>query len=275
MAVVLVDLQLQRRNLREHDVGKTRFDQLLDAGARAVGQHELDQLVAHALGGYDVDAIGHVGDSLGGVRSDAEPQLRDETHGTHHAQRIVVEGLPRVDRRAQHAFGEIVRPAERIDEFEVGHAQRHRVDGEIAARQVALQRVAVVHLGLARIGIIRVGPVCGDLHLHLGAVGAPAHGPERAELAAHIPEPVMAPPLEDRFELVGTRRCAEIQIVRFSVQQQIAHRSSDQCQFIPSFGEQTPQFNGLRPHLEVHCHPFKAKKFSIDISIPLPHLHKI
>ena len=68
--------------------------------------------------GDDFDAIDHVGQRFGGFRLDAEAELRHETHGAHHAQRIVVERLPRIDGGTQHAFGQIVRTAERIDEFE-------------------------------------------------------------------------------------------------------------------------------------------------------------
>ena len=46
----------------------------------------------------------------------------------HHAQRIVVKRLARIDRRAQHALGQIVRAAERIDE--ASSFGRHERAGE-------------------------------------------------------------------------------------------------------------------------------------------------
>ena len=132
----------------------------------------------------------------------------------------------------QHAFGQIVRTAERIDEFEFRNTQRHRVDGEIAAGKIAFQRVAVIDFRLARVGVVRVGTVGGHLHFHLGAVLTPAHRAERAEFAAHIPEAIMPKTAQNMLKLLGTRRCAEIQIMRFAMQQQAADRTPDQCQFV-------------------------------------------
>ena len=147
VAVVFVDLQLQGRNFREDDVRKTGFDQRLKAGARTVGEQQFGQFVAHTLGGYDVDAVAHRGNRLGRVRRDTEAQLGHESHGAHHTQRIVVKGLSRIHRRAQHALGQITGTTERVHELQVGHAQSHRVDGEVAAGQVALKRVAIIDLG--------------------------------------------------------------------------------------------------------------------------------
>ncbi len=240
MTVMLVDLQLQCRNLGEHDIRQSGIDQRLDAGARTIGQQHLDQFIANALGGNDFYAIDHVRQRLGGFRRDAETQLRHETHGAHHAQRIVVERLPRIDGRTQYALGQIVGTAERIDEFQLGHTQRHRVDGEITTGQIALQGIAVVHLRLAGIRIIRIGTVCGDLNLHLRAVLTAPHRAERAELAAHVPKSVMSETTKDMLELFGARRCAKIQIMRFAMQQQIADGTSHQRQFIAFRGEHAP-----------------------------------
>ena len=202
VAVVFVDLQLQGWNFREEDVRKTGFDQRLKAGARTVGEQQFGQFVAHTLGGYDVDAVAHRGNRLGRVRRDTEAQLGHESHGAHHTQRIVVKGLSRIHRRAQHALGQITGTTERVHELQVGHAQSHRVDGEVAAGQVALKRVAIIDLGLTRVRIVRVRAIGGDLHLDLGAVRAAAHGTQRAELAPHVPEAVMPPPAQYRLELL-------------------------------------------------------------------------
>ena len=51
--------------------------------------------------------ISHRGNRLGRVRRDTEAQLGHESHGAHHTQRIVVKGLSRVHRRAQHALGPV------------------------------------------------------------------------------------------------------------------------------------------------------------------------
>ncbi len=269
MPVMLIDLQLQGGNLREHDVGQTGLDQRLDTRTRPVGQQHLDQLITHTLGRYDADAVDHIGNRLGGLRLDTEPQLRHEPHRTHHAQRVVVEGLPRIDRGAQHALGQIVRAPERVDELQVGHAQRHRVDGEITPGQIPLQRVAVADLRLTGVGIVDIRAVRRHLDLDLGAVGAAAHGPQRAEFPPHIPEAVAPPTAQDRLELLRARGRAEIEVMGTTVQQHIPHRTTDQRQLIPLIGEQTAQLDGFRPHFETHAHPF-GRRIIAPTSIPSP-----
>ena len=133
VAMVFVDLQFERGDFREHDVCQPGFHQGFDACSRTVGQQCLDQFVAHALRGDDADTIGHVVHRLGSFRFDAESELRHESHRTHHAQRIVVKRLTRVDRRAQYAFGQIVGAAEGVDEFQFRHAQCHGVHSEVSA----------------------------------------------------------------------------------------------------------------------------------------------
>ena len=44
---------------------------------------------------------------------------------------------------------------------------------------------------------------------------------------------------QNMLKLLGTRRCAEIQIMRFAMQQQVADRTPDQCQFIAFRSEHT------------------------------------
>ena len=91
MTMMFVNFELQCRNFREDDIRETGINQRFDTCARAIGQQHFDQFVAYALGGNDFNAINHVSQRFGGFRFDAEAQLRYETHGTHHAQRIVVE----------------------------------------------------------------------------------------------------------------------------------------------------------------------------------------
>ena len=48
--MMFVDFELQCRNFREDDIGKTGIDQRFDTCARAIGQQQLDQFVAHTFG---------------------------------------------------------------------------------------------------------------------------------------------------------------------------------------------------------------------------------
>ena len=240
MTMMFVNFELQCRNFREDNIRKTGIDQRFDTCTRAIGQQHFDQFVAYALGGNDFDAIDHVGQRFGGFRFDAEAQLRHETHGTHHAQRIIVERLARIDRGAQHALGQIVRAAERVDEFQFRHTQRHGVHREIAAGKITFQRVAIIDFRLARVGVIRVGTVGRYLNLHFRAILTTAHRAQRAEFASHIPKSVTPETAQNMFKLLRTRRCAKIQIMRFAMQQQVPDRTSHQRQFIAFFGEHTP-----------------------------------
>ena len=93
----------------------------------------------------------------------SRPKPGDEARRAQHPQRVVAERDLGRQRRAQPAGGEVGQPVEGVDELEVGEAQRHGVDGEVAPRQVDLDGVAERHLGLARVGRVDLGPVGGDL----------------------------------------------------------------------------------------------------------------
>ncbi len=114
--VVLVDLEAQRGQLGQHVVGQPGVDEDLETVPRARRDQQLAQLVADPLGADDRDPVGHVDDrgTRGGIHREA--QLGGEARGPHHAQRVVVERLPRVHGRAQDAGGEVREPVERVDE---------------------------------------------------------------------------------------------------------------------------------------------------------------
>ena len=254
---MFVDFQLQRGNLRQHDIGEPGFHQRLHSGARPGRQQHFDQFVAYALGGDDADTLGHFGDRLRGLRLDAKSQLGDETNRAHHAQRIVIKGLTRIDGRAQHALGQVVRAAERIDELQIRYAQRHGVHREIAPRQIPFQRIAVIDFRFARIRIIRVASVRGHLDLYRRAVRPAAHGAERAEFAAHIPETVVSPCPQDMFKLLRPGRRAEIKVVGFAMQQQVTYRTSHESQLIAFIREHMTQLYRFWPDFEIQRAPFR------------------
>ena len=92
-----------------------------------------------------------------------EAELGDEPGRAHHPQRVVAEGDAGRDRGADDAGREVVDAAEVVDELAGRQPHGHRVDGEVAAGQVALERVAEAHLRLARRRVVLVGAVRGDL----------------------------------------------------------------------------------------------------------------
>ena len=94
-----------------------------------------------------------------------EPEAGDEARRPQHAQRVVGERDVGRERRAQPALREVDRAVERVDEQRVGQAQRHRVDREVAAREIGLDVVAEHDLGLAALGVVHVGAERRDLAL--------------------------------------------------------------------------------------------------------------
>ena len=81
---------------------------------------------------------------------------------------------------------------------------------------------------------------------------------------------------QDRLELVGMGRSAEIEVVGTPVQQQVTHGAAHQRQLVPASREQVSKFNGFRPNFEIHTRPFhKYYRFYAYSSIPLPHLHTV
>ena len=82
-------------------------------------------------------------------------------------------------RRAQPVRGEVDGAVERVDEHRVGQAQRHRVDGEVAPREIGLDVVAEDDLGLAALRAVHVGAEGRDLARHAVDVRA-----DRAEARA-------------------------------------------------------------------------------------------
>lgn len=61
---------------------------------------------------------------------------------------------------------------------------------------------------------------------------------------------------QDRLELVGMGRSAEIEVVGTPVQQQVTHGAAHQRQLVPASREQVSKFNGFRPNFEIHTRPF-------------------
>jgi hypothetical protein len=61
VAVVLVGLKAEGGNFGQHELGEARVHQQVHADPGLCPADELDQFVAHPLGGNDGDAFGHAG----------------------------------------------------------------------------------------------------------------------------------------------------------------------------------------------------------------------
>ncbi len=239
--MVLVALQGQRRQLRQHDGGEAGIDEQGQPEPGVRRAHQLDQLVAHPLRGDDLDPLGHVAHRADHRVVDGEAELRREPGGPHHPQRVVGERVLRPARCLDHAVGEVDHAAVRVFEVSARHPHRHRVDGEVPAAQVAGERVAEVDDRLARGGVIGLGPVRRHLDHEVALAAA-----DRPEVAPHVPVRV-APLLEDLLGLLGPGRRREVEVVVLPTEHRVAHRPTDQRQLVPSGFEQPAQLVDDRP----------------------------
>ena len=103
-------------------------------GAGAVGGHDALELAEHALGRDALDPGGVAAGRGGGGRVDLEIELGHEADGAQRAQRVVGErGL------GDHAHRprlEVGAAAVRVEQLAAAQRLGHRVDGEVARREV-------------------------------------------------------------------------------------------------------------------------------------------
>ena len=124
---------------------------------------------------------------------------------------------------------EVLDSVERIDQYQAGQAERHRVDGEIPAREVGLDIVTEPDLGLAGVGQVGLRPVRGDLETATGVLEP--NGPEPLSLGPHRLREVR----DERLDLVGGGIRGEIDVhvrIRFDAAgppgDAVAHRTPDE-----------------------------------------------
>ena len=208
-----------------------------------IDDEQLVEFVADALGRHDLEPgrqLTHRLDQFGRRR-----QLvpGDEAGGTQHPQRVVAEADLRSDRRAQYTGREIDRAVERVDQrgrvVVAGQLQRHRVHGEVAARQVGLDLVGEHDVRFARFVGVGLGPEGGDLVDPLEPGLVVAHlGADRAELLPLGPDRIR-PSLEAALDLrrAGVGGQIEIEVVAPRRDEQVAHRAADEIQPVSGIAE--------------------------------------
>ncbi|KFC52602.1 hypothetical protein GY12_03525 [Micrococcus luteus] len=237
VAVVLVRLELQGRQLGQDVVGQAGAHEQVEPGARVRSADELDELLADAFGGDDRDPLGHCGHGLLHLGGHGEAELRGEAGGAHHAQRVIGEGVLGGAGGAQHAGVQVPHAAEGVHELEGGQAQGHGVDGEVAAQQVVLEAVAEGHLRLAAGRVVLLGPIGGDLELPAGL--AEADGPEPPP---HVPRGVR-PAGAGGLGRVRAGIRGEVQVQRRPPQEEVADRAAHQGELVAGGLEPPPQLH--------------------------------
>ena len=176
-----------------------------------------------------------------------ELERRDEPGRPQHPQRIVEERHLDRDGRPQPAGGEIGEAVERVDEIELRKRERHRVDGEVASREVGLDVVAEDDLGLAALGQVDVGPERGDLEAQALALRA-----DGAEALALEPQ-VLGPAVEHRLDRIGTRVGREVDVVARQLPSgdRVAQPSTDEVEGVAGTREARRELHQRRVVVQV------------------------
>ena len=152
-------------------------------------------------------------------------------------------------RGSQALGGKVGRPTERVDEAQLGQLERHRVDREVAPRQVGLDVVGELHLRLAALGPVHVGAKRGDLDAH------PTHfasdGAETLSLEPHV----IGPSTDESLDLVGPRAGRDVDVVMGQVEQGIANAAADEIALMVCLGEAPGQLEHRRRVIEDRLEP--------------------
>ncbi len=241
VAVVLVTLEGERRQLGQDVRRQAGLHQKRQPEPRERRAHQLDQLVADPLGGDDLDPAGHRGHRRDHLGRHREAQLGGEARGPHHPQRVVGEGVLRATGGAQGPVGEVDQAAVRVLELATWDADGHRVDREVTPAEVAEQVVAVRHVGLAGHRVVGLGAVGRDLDLPVTDPGA-----DGAERATHVPHRV-DPAGEQLLGLLGAGRRGEVEVVLEAAEHRVADGAADQRQLLAGGGEALAELVDHRP----------------------------
>ena len=236
VVVVFVDLEPQRRNLGQELLHQPRLDKQTDAAQRVIGLHETHELAVDPLSADDPDALAQPLHRRNRLGIDVERQLGREPGGAQHPERIVAETHRGIGRSSQSLCEEILDSAGRIDELLRRNPQRHGVDSEVAAHEITFERVTEFDSRFAGNPVITVGPIGRDLDLLGPSTGKRDPRPDRAEIPPDVPVR-RAQRRNNSQDVVGSRVRREVEIVRGSAQQRIAHRTADDREFEARFLE--------------------------------------
>ena len=200
-------LELHRVELGKELVGEPGAREEPQARLRVGRDEQLAELVADPLRAHDLEPVAVPRHRLDHLGVGLELERRGEPRRAQHPQRVVEERHLDRERRAQPAGGEVGETVERVDEVELRERERHRVDGEVAPREVGLDVVAEDDLGLAAVGVVHLGAERRDLEAQAVALRA-----DGAEAPALEPQ-VLGPAVEQRLDGVGTGVGREVDVV--------------------------------------------------------------
>ena len=138
------------------------------------GEH-LVELLSNALGGERRRPVHPALESRQRVGIDRQLEPAGEAEAPEDAEVVLGDPLRRIAHCAKNTPLQISPPLPRVDELVVGRTPRHRVDREVAAREILIDGVRVLH---DRVSSIRldVAPEGGDLE-HRPRLSEDSHGP--------------------------------------------------------------------------------------------------
>ena len=153
-----------------------------------------------------------------------KPEPRRKAESAQNAERILGEPSNGITDGADDADLEVIGTAERIAKTARGRI-RHRVDGEIAPREVLGNIFREFdRVGTPPVGVVAVDAVGGDLEGH--TLDDDGHGAvlfacqDRVEIS------------EDRLDFIGRRRGGDVVVVQRTPEHSIAHRPADDVSLV-------------------------------------------
>ena len=227
-------LQTEGRQLGQELLREPGLDEELQASRWLGADEQLVELVADALGRDDGEPLAHASDRVDDTRDGSHPEGRHEPRGSKHPQRVVRERELGFERRVKLLRGEIAHAPERVDERPVGNRDRHRVDGEVAPRQVGFDVLRKRHRRLAM--ILGVDLFAKRRDLDASAVLSRA---DRAEPHADEVNGPVGPPPKNPRRLVrhGVGREVEVGGGGEPTEHEVANDATDQEQAMAVVGE--------------------------------------
>jgi len=231
---MLIGLEPEPGNLGQYLIGHPGVHQQGDSSHRAAArcEHELGEFVPDPFGRHYRQPGGESRHRLAHVGRHREIELCGEPGGAQYPQRVVGERILRPARRAQHLVPQVGQPPEWVGQFQRGQPGGHRVDGEVAPRQVVVQRSPVVHLGLARVMAVALAAVGGDL-----ADGAALAQPHGAEVDPDLPYRVR-PALGELEHLPGPGVRGQVEVTVAAPEEDVPDGAADQGELVAVAGEQ-------------------------------------
>jgi len=217
-----------RAQKREQFVEQAEAAQFFKTGNGVTAEEQLAHLFQEAGGRLGPQQPGHFRNRLGATPVELAAEFGREARRTQHSHRVLLVAQTRFPDQAQTAPGDVLEPADVIDNALVGKVPVQRVDREIAPQHVLFQTAEAVVPQDAPVG----SPDNRTLRIR-GLVAGTAKRGDLDVFAAehHVRESEPAPdqqhPAEQLLYLFRPGVGHDVEILGPEIQQQVAHAASD------------------------------------------------